>query len=132
MPCYEWSHSHEAYANAERNLQFFPIEILREMYAEWKANSKNDKFNERKYKIALNKLVRENTPKDLIVEFLWEKISDYRTCGDGFFNAYGCPAGCYPHQIPFGYVYDSSDRKDTRYEWENLSLLNSDKEEANV
>ena len=103
---WSWSHSQEAYANAQDNLQSLPRETLEVIFAEWRAAQGKggiihdyDHFDQRKYKRALT--FASTLPHDVLTDFIWERASEYATCDNGGFNAYMCPGGCGCHTVSF-------------------------------
>ena len=104
---WSWSHSQEAYANAEENLRNLPKETLEIIFAEWRAaQGKHGAidpicpgFSERKYQRGLKDA--KTLPQDTLVEFIWEKASEFATCGNGGSEAWMCPHGCVAHWVSF-------------------------------
>jgi len=103
---WSWSHSRQAYADAEENLRNLPKETLEIIFAEWGAaqgkggiiRNHND-FNSRKYDRALKHA--KTLPDDVLADFIWEQASEYATCDNGGFNAWMCPSGCGCHCVSF-------------------------------
>ena len=96
---WEWSHSNEAYANAQHNVEHKPKEWLDVTYAEWKANDgeDDDYFNEDKYWPALKEATE--LTDDVLADYIWERMSEQAHCSNGGHLAYCCPYGC--HTVPF-------------------------------
>jgi hypothetical protein len=100
MMAWGWSHSPEAYANAEANLRSLPPEDLAVIFAEWRAaQSKGgvirdtEDFCLRKYERALTWASRQD-PEHL-ADWIWDRASDAATCDNGGFHAWVCPSGCH-------------------------------------
>lgn len=104
---WSWSHTQQAYADAEDNLRNLPKETLEIIFAEWRAaqgkhgaiDPVSAGFNERKYDRALNHA--KTLDHDTLVDFIWERASEFATCDNGGFEARMCPHGCGPHCVPF-------------------------------
>lgn len=104
---WSWSHTQQAYANAEANLRNLPKETLEIIFAEWRAaqgkhgviDPVSPVFNERKYERALKHA--KTLPHDTLVDFIWEKASEFATCDNGGFEAWMCPHGCGTHCVSF-------------------------------
>ncbi len=101
---WSWSHTHEAYENARNNLERLPREKLEVIYAEWLAAEGDIHFcprlNDRRYLKALHGRAKQKTTEEL-VEFIWEKASEFATCTNGGWQAYMCPFGCGCHMVSF-------------------------------
>lgn len=97
---WEWSHSQEAYRDAELNLEEQSIDWLREVLIEIIHHQYGD------YGLSFE-LLEEHIQKEFdewdkekLVELIWEHASTQnRTCDNGGFNAWMCPTGC--HTVPF-------------------------------
>ena len=106
---WEWSHTHEAYADAERNLRELPRETLEEILAEWSANApdgyyddqgyRGDDFDQEAYDEGLANA--KQLPDDTLADTIWALASDQATCDNGGFKAWLCPYGCGCHTVPF-------------------------------
>ncbi len=108
---WEWSHTNEAYQNAERNLYDLPVKELIVIAAEWDASkpgsygdySLSGSFDTKRYKrefAHLNAMVgRGRMTAGDIAERIWPKMESFATCDNGGFNAYTCPYGC--HTVSF-------------------------------
>ena len=104
---WSWSHTQQAYADAEENLRTLPKETLEIIFAEWRAaQGKNGvidpvcpNFSERKYDRALKHA--KTLPDDVLADFIWEKASEFATCDNGGSEAWMCPHGCGPHCVSF-------------------------------
>lgn len=99
MP-WAWSHSPEAYANAEANLRSLPVEDLATIFAEWRAaQSKGgrivdtDDFDPRRYRRALAWGLLQDP--EYLADWIWERASDLATCDNGGFHAWICLSGCH-------------------------------------
>lgn len=112
---WSWSHTNEAYANAQANLEELPLETLRVIEAEWRARRTdefgwNSEFSVAKYNKAMAAIKRENYSAQILAESIWEKASEQATCDNGGYNAWMCPFGC--HTVSFD--------NPLREEWELL------------
>ncbi len=112
---WSWSHTEEAYANAEHNLRALSKETLEIIYAEWCAaqgkhgdvDTTDPAFNERKYARALKHA--KTLEVDVLADFVWERAEALATCGSGGFEAWMCPHGCGPHCVSFSHPLDFED-----------------------
>jgi len=112
---WSWSHTPQAYGNAEENLRNLPQETLEIIFAEWRAaqgkygfvDPVSPGFSERKYDRALKHA--KTLAHDTLVEFIWEKASDFATCDNGGFEAWMCPHGCGPHCVSFSPAVEDED-----------------------
>lgn len=124
---WSWSHTQQAYADAEENLRNLPKETLEIIFAEWRAAQGKHgvidpvslDFNERKYERALKHA--KTLAHDTLADFIWEKASEFATCDNGGFDAWICPHGCGPHCVSFsrpeeGEIEDSNDWDDEEIE----------------
>ena len=103
---WSWSHTDEAYADAEANLRALPKEELEIIFAEWRAAQgkggiihNHNHFHQRKYDRALKHA--KTLPDDVLADFIWEQASEFATCDNGGFNAWMCPSGCGCHCVSF-------------------------------
>lgn len=100
---WEWSHTAEAYADAEHNLHNLPVDELRIIWAEWKAKANRedyaDGFDSDRYDAALIDAGEMNAEQ--LADAIWENASEQRDCSNGGHEAYMCPFGCGPHCVPF-------------------------------
>ena len=98
---WEWSHTPEAYENARLNLADLSTKNLRIIFAEWHAwggeSSSTSDFNKALYKDALKSATQ--IAGDILVDSIWERAEEHRTCDNGGFNAWVCPFGC--HTVSF-------------------------------
>lgn len=88
---WEWSHSQEAYDTALENLYYKPKWWLNEAYAEWKTENMEECKGQ--YNVYLKDA--ETKAKEELVEYIWEKASEQRTCENGGFQPWMCPYGCH-------------------------------------
>jgi len=97
---WSWSHSPEAYRDAELNLRALPVETLREIRAEWMArdDSDYDGFSPAMFADAMRTL---SDDAEALADAIWDLASDQQTCDNGGFNAWMCPFGCGPHCVAF-------------------------------
>ena len=104
---WSWSHTEQAYADAQENLSNLDKETLEIIFAEWRAaqgkhgaiDPVSPAFSERKYDRALGHA--KALPHDTLVEFIWKRASEFATCDNGGFEAWMCPHGCGPHCVSF-------------------------------
>lgn len=103
---WSWSHTQEAYANAEANLRNQLRDWLEIVYAEWRANQvkggaqgQDEEFCNRRYERALKYAKQPEITNDELANFIWERMENLATCTDGGWNAWCCPYGC--HTVPF-------------------------------
>jgi len=112
---WEWSHTAEAYQNAESNLRRLKPAVLRVIWAEWKAfepasdepggkfrSSSSSQLNGARYEAAMKEAKAINP--DFLADYIWEQASELRTCDNGGFNAWLCPFGCGCHRVSFSSV----------------------------
>jgi hypothetical protein len=106
---WEWSHTTEAYADAQAQVERMPREWLIVVFAEWEAKSDPSRvsggFSQRKYKRALGRAKGRGKngglPDDILASHIWDKMSEQATCTNGGHKAWACPFGCEPHLVPF-------------------------------
>lgn len=106
---WEWSHTPEAYQDAERNLRDLETLELRVIYCEWQAYEPDgyygddgyhgDDFDQEAYDEAMDEALKMS--HDDLADYIWRKASDQATCDNGGFNAWTCPYGCGCHTVPF-------------------------------
>lgn len=100
---WSWSHTAEAYANAQKNLESQVRAWLEVVFAEWHAaedlDSVSPEFNESKYNVALADA--KELPCDALADFIWQQMSEQATCDNGGFDAWCCPYGCGCHTVSF-------------------------------
>jgi hypothetical protein len=104
---WSWSHTQQAYSDARENLFKLDRETLEIIFAEWRAAQEkhgmidpvSPAFNERKYERALKHA--KTLDPDTLVDFIWEKASEFATCDNGGLEAWMCPQGCGPHCVSF-------------------------------
>lgn len=98
---WSWSHTREAYINAENNLRNLPKNIIDIIWAEWQAASgdisRASQFSENKYNKAIKKAA--TMQKVYLADQIWENSSILATCDNGGYNAWVCPFGC--HTVSF-------------------------------
>jgi hypothetical protein len=99
---WSWSHTQEAYDNAYNNLHHEGREWLEIVYAEWEASKTDNEddfepFDEELYDKALMKA--KDLPDDVLVDYIYDQMSEQATCDNGGFNAWACPYGC--HTVSF-------------------------------
>lgn len=104
---WSWSHTGQAYADAQENLSKLDRDTLEIIFAEWRAaqgkhgaiDPVSPGFSQRKYDRALKHA--KTLEDDTLVEFIWDKAAEFRTCDNGGFEAWMCPHGCGPHCVSF-------------------------------
>ena len=79
---WSWSHTQEAYRDAEINASELSDSDAAMIFAE-----------------AVNMI--RNGFREGIDRYIWENASEFATCDNGGFNAWLCPYGCGPHCVPF-------------------------------
>ncbi len=97
-----WSHTSEAYENAELNLHDLPMEDLIIIAAEWDAKDGNS-IDVEKYKNRVQQLQAEYSADRLdsyqIAAWIWEQAVERERCTNDFGEAYMCPFRC--HMVSF-------------------------------
>lgn len=102
-----WSHTQEAYRNAEDNLRALDLDTLQVIAAEWESvRPDEDEWSEPHfslwhYRRALARIKREDMSADDLADIVWNRAEDQVTCDNGGFNAWMCPFGCGPHCVSF-------------------------------
>jgi hypothetical protein len=110
---WEWSHTDEAYFNAEQNMRGQSTEWLQEVLSEILANKTSEgspltehfKAAEREIATAKNAHILNDTMDEWSIELatkIWEFAEGQATCNNGGFEAWCCPFGC--HTVPFDLV----------------------------
>lgn len=115
---WEWSHSAEAYANVEKQLQdkaelvakgnLDEAEWLCVVWAEWQASNWEQQaeavdLDSKHYVVELDKakkLAQEAGYEQLATD-IWQWSSTWATCTNGGWHAHMCPFGCHCHMLPF-------------------------------
>ena len=99
-----WSHTQEAYANAEAQVRAKDRDWLVVCWAEIQArrpypedSAMDDAFNQDLYAKATNDA--EEMDDDALADAIWEFAREIQRCDNGGFNAHCCPWGC--HTVPF-------------------------------
>ena len=97
-----WSHTAEAYANAEAQVRAKDRDWLVVCWSEIQAavstgEFSEDEFNEALYAKASND--SEEMDDDALATAIWEYMWELSLCDNGGFNAWACPWGC--HTAPF-------------------------------
>ena len=116
MP-WEWSHTPEAYADAQANLEAMPKEELEVIYAEWIAYAPEGHFSENGFSgddfdadaYADAHLEAKSLAASDLADTIWQLASDQATCDNGGFNAWVCPFGCGCHKVPFDREHSHAD-----------------------
>jgi hypothetical protein len=97
---WEWSHTNEAYENGYQNLCNMSREELNTILAEWKATKHNTEysgdpqFRANRYDKCLD-WVSKLPASDIVVDTIWDKASELRSCDNGGFRLHVCPYGCH-------------------------------------
>jgi hypothetical protein len=101
---WSWSHTIEAYADAEQNLRELDLDTLRVIWSEWQATSYGDEpsfaiadFNADDYEAALDRSASFDA--ETLADDIWEHAAEQQTCDNGGWNAWMCPYGC--HTVAF-------------------------------
>lgn len=119
-----WSHTQEAYRDAEANLRALPVNRIAEIWAEWGA-AIHPEYGEPELRVnKYHKLVAifyqhllSDTLQDLreygvdgilkpaYLEYafsaIWAEAKEQATCTNGGWEAWLCPFGCGCHMVPF-------------------------------
>lgn len=103
---WEWSHTPDAYEDAQLNMQELDRETREVIAAEWMGTPR-DQFggygfahlDEKRYRRGLRRAKRWDDEK--LNEMIWQNMSGYATCTNGGYEAYCCPHGCGPHMVAF-------------------------------
>ena len=117
---WEWSHTADAHEKALKNLGKKSMKFLSECFAEWKCHHisevvktfehqlfnisedvffnipeeiNTDPFSDGRYEHFLS--VAKKMNKGALVDFIWEKASEQRTCENGGYDPWMCPHGCH-------------------------------------
>jgi hypothetical protein len=101
---WEWSHTPEAYADAEANLRDLPRNELKTIFAEWKVLEYAGKTDLGAF-YTERKKARRFTNEQLADE-IWRHASEKRTCSNGGHDCWVCPHGC--HTVSFTRTAPSS------------------------
>ena len=104
---WEWSHTQEAYDNARKQLDIQTPQFLIVCWAEWRTHEREQQeavSNSHRWMKRYDRYHRTaeslwNQNPESVVEFVWEKMSEQRTCDNGGHRAWCCPEGC--HTVPF-------------------------------
>lgn len=107
----EWSHSNEAYANAQENVNRKDRDWLEVVFAEWRSyyscySDRKNEFDEKKYNEALEEA--KQITDDALAEYIWSKAEFQTTCENGGHQAHCCPFGCGCHMVSFDLEGDNS------------------------
>ena len=105
---WEWSHTDDAYQNAQDNLYKLDVFDLYDIWSEiqtcYASNIDNEyptqdttSFNESLFQQFIS--ISYKLSKDSLIHSIWEFMNDFRTCDNGGFNAHCCPYGC--HTVSF-------------------------------
>ena len=114
-----WSHTHEAYDLARKNLGKKSIKFLAECYAEWACEDiinhdrrvqeellerdsdfeyeDTNPYFDGRYEGAVKeaKTIAKRDGKDALEERIWERASERATCNNGGYSPWMCPEGCH-------------------------------------
>jgi len=108
---WSWSHSQQAYDNAEENVRKQSREWLETVYAEWEAKiPDSEDMNDKKYRKALK--AAKKLADDTLADYIWEKMSQQALCENGGHQAWACPYGCGPHLVSFDYEDEDEDEEE--------------------
>jgi hypothetical protein len=122
---WSWSHTQQVYADARENLSELDRETLEIIFAEWRAaqgkggaiDPVSPGLSERKYERVLKHA--KTLAHDTLVDFIWERASDFATCDNGGFEAWMCPHGCGPHCVSFSPQEDEQQDIDDDDDWDD-------------
>ena len=102
---WEWSHSSEAYASAQRRVTRLTKRELLVILSEWQyhdreqlARQDEDSDGPTLADFNVSASVRRLS-RDTLADLVWDRMEQYATCDNGGFNAYCCPDGC--HTVSF-------------------------------
>jgi len=105
---WEWSHTQEAYRDAETNFRNLPLSTQAVIYAEWQAAELGDfepQFNDHKYRRELRRAhsLARRSPRHWqdCLDMVWERVEGQAICTNGGWEAWLCPFGCGCHMVPF-------------------------------
>ena len=88
----EWSHTPEAYGNAEQNIRNrsrkWLLTVLRE-WAHWDLEA--DGAENPGFRLPFNHRIFS---KDSLADMVWDLMRSQATCANGGFDAWACPYGC--------------------------------------
>lgn len=111
---WSWSHTPEAYANAEANFRALPREELLVIWKEWQATTISEEsfsipeFHEKRYA----RLTGAGRSAEDLADYCWPRIEEFATCTNGGWQAWVCPYGC--HMVPFSRPGEA-DEEEVRY-----------------
>jgi hypothetical protein len=93
---WEWSHTAEAYANAQARVQLLTKAELLTILREWTYDDRERAGRRASFRLppGLRRLHR-----DTLADLVWERMEQHRTCTNGGHRAYCCPDGC--HTVSF-------------------------------
>ncbi len=105
---WEWSHTPEAYAHAEREIDTLPTKVVATIWAEWKAHTVGEYFDggfdERVYGREFRRawsLMRRGF-QDRLRDDIKRLMAEQELCTSGGWEAWACPFGCGCHTVSFG------------------------------
>lgn len=104
---WEWSHTDEAYSNAREQVEALPRAELLTILREWAYHDREQAGRLRGRAIGPSGRVRgfrlpagmRRLTADVLVDLIWSRMEEQRTCTNGGWAAYCCPDGC--HTVPF-------------------------------
>lgn len=96
---WEWSHTPEAYAYAQDRVSRLTKRVLLEILGEWQYHDQNHADDDTVPSFDLPTHVRK-LHRDTLVDLVWSRAEEHRTCTNGGWECYVCPDGC--HTVPFG------------------------------
>lgn len=111
---WEWSHTHEAYIHARRQMEALDRETRETIAAEWLATPKDEfgghgfsHLDLRKYHHSKARVGAWDDER--LDGFIWERMEEMATCSNGGWEAWCCPHGCGPHLVPFSPLEETAD-----------------------
>lgn len=93
---WEWSHSDEAYRNAEANVHKLPKYKLIEILREWAYADREEAGKKPSFRLTFN--ARAMSQEEL-ADKVWRRADELALCTNGGWAAYICPEGC--HTVSF-------------------------------
>ena len=93
---WSWSHTREAYRNAEDNLRNLGADELKVIETEWSASTEGEYGG---FDLDIEKYDKLLPLAGGDPDAIWKRASELATCDNGGSNAWVCPFGC--HTVPF-------------------------------
>lgn len=96
---WSWSHSNEAYENAYNNLNNLDRDDLVEIATEWDCFDAEESDDDSIFDWDIGRKKYAVYTQEILVNRIWERMSEQSICDNGGFNAWCCPYGC--HTVSF-------------------------------